>query len=79
MSFRIKKNILAISVLLLAILAYVLNIYLKSQALYIILPLFMGWVILYTAWWKCPHCKGSLGRLQFRVTHCKNCGAKISD
>jgi hypothetical protein len=79
MDINKKKMILLISIISLLILTSILSGMLsKKILLLIIIPLLSVWFILYFCWWRCPHCKRSLGRLEYGITHCKYCGKKLS-
>ena len=78
MGIHQKKKILFAALLILLILASIFGgVFSKEIALSIIIPLLIIWVVLYTNWWKCPHCNRSLGRLELGVTHCKYCGKEL--
>ncbi len=80
MNIHQKKKVLFILMLILLLSASVFgSVFSKEVAVLIIIPSFFVWFVLYQKWWRCPHCKRSLGRLEYGVTHCKYCGKALSE
>ena len=78
MNVQQKKRILFALLIVLLILAYIFtSVFSREITLSIIVPLLIGWSVLYGKWWRCPHCNRSLGRLEIGVTHCKYCGKEL--
>ena len=77
MNIHQKKKILFISLIILFLASLVLGSSSKEIAIFTILPLFVIWIFLHNIWWRCPHCKKNLGRLEHGITHCKYCGKKL--
>ncbi len=80
MNIHQRKKVLFVALIILFFATSILySFFQKEIVLLIIIPMLCIWFVLYNKWWRCPHCNKSLGRLEYKVTHCKYCGNKLSN
>lgn len=77
MTLRKKRRLLGCCIALLAALAVAVLLVGTVWIKIVLVAALVGYVALFRALWRCPHCGGDLGRIDQRFTYCPRCGEEL--